>query len=128
MVLVVDDLRTVSQTCTFDCGGKPEIANRRRGFGRVSSGFRSGGLKPDLVLLDNALPSLKGIEAPRQIGNLVPESKIIFLSLSQETSAEVVQEAFALGARGYLVKARAGSEVFAAVDAGIFGKSFASNP
>lgn len=83
-------------------------------------------LKPDLVLLDIALPSLKGIEAPRQIGNLVPESKIIFLS--QETSAEVVQEALALGARGYVVKARAGSEVLAAVDAVIFGKSFVSNP
>lgn len=123
---MVDDLRTVSQTCTFDCGAKPEIANRRRGFGRVSSGSEAVGLKPDLVVLDIALPSLKGIEAPRQIGNLVPESKIIFLS--QETSAEVVQEALALGARGYVVKARAGSELLAAVDAVIFGKSFVSNP
>jgi len=79
-------------------------------------------LKPDLILLDIALPSLNGIEAARRIRKLVPESKIIFLS--QESSADLVQEAFSLGARGYVVKTKAGSELLAAVDAVISGKKF----
>ena len=48
-------------------------------------------LKPDLILLDIGLPTLNGIEAARQILQLAPESKIIFLS--QESSADIVQEA-----------------------------------
>jgi DNA-binding NarL/FixJ family response regulator len=37
-------------------------------------------LQPDLILLDIALPGLNGIEAARQISNLVPQSKILFLA------------------------------------------------
>jgi DNA-binding NarL/FixJ family response regulator len=82
-------------------------------------------LKPDLVLMDIGLPSLNGIEAARQIGKLVPEAKIVFLS--QESSADMVQEAFSLGAWGYVVKIRAGRDVLAAVDAVILGKRFVSS-
>jgi DNA-binding NarL/FixJ family response regulator len=82
-------------------------------------------LKPDLILLDIGLPSLNGIEAARQIRKLVPQSKIIFLT--QESSADVVQEALSLGARGYVVKANTGSDLLAAVEAVISGKQFVSS-
>lgn len=82
-------------------------------------------LKPDLILMDIGLPSLNGLEAARRILGLVPESKIIFLS--QESSADMVQEALSLGAWGYVVKTRAGSELLAAVDAVISGKRFVSS-
>ena len=72
-------------------------------------------LRPDLILLDIGLPGLNGIEAARQIRKLVPESKIIFLT--QESSPDVVQEAFKLGAWGYVVKANAASDLLAAVEA-----------
>jgi DNA-binding NarL/FixJ family response regulator len=51
-------------------------------------------LKPDLILLDIGLPILNGMEAARQLRELVPESRIIFLS--QESSSDVVQEALRL--------------------------------
>ena len=79
-------------------------------------------LKPDLILLDIALPSLNGIEAARRIRTFAPESKIIFLSL--ESSPDVVQEAFSVGVRGYVVKAKAGSQLLAAVETVISGKQF----
>jgi DNA-binding NarL/FixJ family response regulator len=82
-------------------------------------------LKPDLVLMDIGLPSLNGLEAARKILELVPESKIIFLS--QEASAEVMEEAFNLGVCGYVVKIRAGSELLLAIDAVISGKGFVSS-
>jgi DNA-binding NarL/FixJ family response regulator len=81
-------------------------------------------LRPDLILLDIGLPSLNGIEAARQIRTLAPESKIIFLT--QESSAEVVQEALRLGACGYVKKLKAAKELLAAVDAVISGNQFVS--
>jgi|SRR5580658_770270 DNA-binding NarL/FixJ family response regulator len=79
-------------------------------------------LKPDLVLLDVGLPTLNGIEAARQIRKLAPESKIIFLS--QESSADVVQEALSLGALGYVVKTKAASQLLPAVEAAVMEKQF----
>jgi DNA-binding NarL/FixJ family response regulator len=71
-------------------------------------------LQPDLILLDIALPGLNGIEAARQIRKLSPRSKILFLS--QESSADVVEEALKFGA-GYIVKAQAGGELAAVIEA-----------
>jgi DNA-binding NarL/FixJ family response regulator len=81
-------------------------------------------LSPDLIFLDIGLPTLNGIEAARRIRKLVPKAKIIFLS--QESSDDVVQEAFSLGALGYVVKTLAGSELLPAVKAVLEGKQFVS--
>ena len=74
-------------------------------------------LKPDLILLDIGLPTIDGIEAARRIRALVPNAKIIFLSC--ETSADVVEEALSTGARAYVQKAKAGSQLLPAIDAAI---------
>ena len=82
-------------------------------------------MQPDLIVLDIGLPSLNGIDAARRIRKLSPESKILFVS--QESSGDVVQEALALGALGYVVKAHAGSELLAAVGAVLEGRQFVSS-
>jgi DNA-binding NarL/FixJ family response regulator len=81
-------------------------------------------LQPDLIVLDIGLPKMNGFEVARRIRKLNPESKILFLS--QESSADVVQEALSLGALGYVLKARAGTELLAALDAVRRGKQFVS--
>jgi len=81
-------------------------------------------LKPDLILLDIGLPTLNGIEAARRIRKFAPESKIVFVS--QESSADVVQEALSLGTCGYVVKGQAQSDLLAAVDAVFEGRQFLS--
>ena len=60
---------------------------------------------------------MNGIEAARRIRALVPESKIIFLS--QESSADVIEEALNTGALGYVVKAQAESQLLATIHAAI---------
>lgn len=82
-------------------------------------------LKPDLILLDIGIPTLNGIEAAQQIRTLVPESKIIFVT--SESSVDVVEQAFRLGAWGYVVKTSAGRDLLAAVEAVISGKKFVSS-
>lgn len=81
-------------------------------------------LQPDLILLDIGLPTLNGMEAARRIRKLAPDAKIIIVS--QESSADVVQEALSLGASGYVVKTRAATELLAAVEAVLMGKHFVS--
>ena len=82
-------------------------------------------LQPDLIMLDIGLPSLNGIDAARRIRKLSPKSKILFMS--QESSADVVQQALALGALGYVVKAHAGGELQPAVEAVLQGRQFVSD-
>jgi CheY-like chemotaxis protein len=82
-------------------------------------------LQPDLILLDIGLPKLSGFEAGRQIRTLYPTSRILFLS--QESDAEVVQEALRLGAQGYLLKLDAARELLLAVDTVLQGKQFVSS-
>ena len=65
-------------------------------------------------MLDIGFPKLNGIEAARRIRKLRPESKILFLS--QETSADIVQETLGLGAVGYVAKPYAGSELLVAME------------
>ncbi|MGC2616254.1 MAG: response regulator transcription factor [Terracidiphilus sp.] len=79
-------------------------------------------LQPDLILLDVGLPTLNGMEVARQLRDLAPKSKIIFLS--QETSPEFVQHAASLGAWGYVFKANAESDLLAAIDAVLSGRRF----
>jgi len=81
-------------------------------------------LRPDLIVLDIGLPILNGIEVAREIRSRVPESIIIFLT--QESSADVVQKAFSVGARGYVAKINAVSDLLAAVDEVLLGMTFVS--
>jgi DNA-binding NarL/FixJ family response regulator len=79
-------------------------------------------LQPDLILLDIGLPCLNGLDAAHLIRKVSPQSKILFVS--QESSPEIVQEAFRIGAHGYVVKADMMSDLLAAVDAVLRGDRF----
>ena len=81
-------------------------------------------LKPDLVLLDISLPNLNGFETARRITQLVPEAKILFVT--QTNDADVVKAALSNGARGYLLKADAGSELLPAIETVLRGEKFVS--
>src|SRR5579872_3084937 len=85
---------------------------------------RAAELKPALILLDIGLPSLNGLDAARQIRELSPDSKILFVS--QEFSPEVVQKAMNLGGFGYVLKPRLASDLLRAVDAVLRGETFIS--
>jgi DNA-binding NarL/FixJ family response regulator len=114
-VLIAEDFPAFRQFVCSTLTKRPDL----QVIGEVSDGLeavqKAVELKPDLILLDIGLPTMNGIEAARRIRALVPESKIIFLS--QETSGEVVEEALSTGAEGYVVKAKAGSQLLAAIGA-----------
>jgi DNA-binding NarL/FixJ family response regulator len=69
--------------------------------------------RPDVVVVDIAMPLLNGIDATRQLKQLVPATRVIILTMNED--ADVAAEAFRAGASGYLLKRSAGSELIAAI-------------
>ncbi len=122
---MVDDYEPFRRVVCSLLADRPELQIG----GEVSDGLeavqKAEELRPDLILLDIGMPTLNGIEGARRIRKLSPESKILFLS--QESSADVVQEAFRLGALGFVAKTDAGSELLTAVNAVLRGETFASS-
>ncbi len=79
-------------------------------------------LKPDIIVLDISMPKLNGLEACEQIKKIMPEVKLIFLTMHEDPNLAV--EAFRLGASGYLLKASAASELFRAVQEVSRGRTY----
>lgn len=81
-------------------------------------------LKPDVVVLDIGMPLLNGIDATRQIVRRLPNTQILILSMHADEA--YVTQALKAGARGYLLKDSADTELIRAVSAVAAGKSFFS--
>ena len=81
-------------------------------------------LQPDLVLLDIGLPTLDGIEAAYRMSRLVPAAKILFVSMSNDV--DVVTAALSNGAKGYVRKDKAHTDLLPAIEAVLRGDRFVS--
>lgn len=77
-------------------------------------------LRPDVILLDISMPLLNGIEAARQLRRLVPDSKLIFVTMHADPT--YAAEAFQAGASGYVLKRSAASELLGAIGAALQGR------
>jgi DNA-binding NarL/FixJ family response regulator len=77
-------------------------------------------LKPDLILLDVGLPSISGIKVAERILCANPTSKILFVSEHRS----LAEAALAIGARGYIIKSNAGTELLPAMTAIVKGERF----
>jgi DNA-binding NarL/FixJ family response regulator len=80
--------------------------------------------EPDVVIMDVAMPLLNGIEATRQILRKLPSVRVLILSMHAD-EAYIIQ-ALQAGARGYLLKDSADTDLVRAVNAVADGKSFFS--
>ena len=79
-------------------------------------------LRPDVILLDISMPLLNGLEAARRIRTLVPESKLLFLTMHADPT--YAKEAFRAGASGYLLKRSAASELTDAIAVVLSGRRY----
>jgi DNA-binding NarL/FixJ family response regulator len=79
-------------------------------------------LKPDVIVLDIAMPLLNGLDAARQIKKAMPAIKLIFLTMNEDPN--VANEAFRAGASGYLLKTSALSELSKAIKEALCGRSY----
>jgi two-component system response regulator NreC len=81
-------------------------------------------LKPDVVVMDVTMPELNGIEATRRLIELSPRTRVLALSMHKD--AVYVREILRAGARGYLLKDSADTDLLAAVRAVAKGEGYLS--
>ena len=81
-------------------------------------------LLPDAILLDLSMPLLNGIDASRQLRRLVPDCKLVFLSMHGDPT--YVTEAFRAGASGYVLKRANATELIQAIKAALRGQFYVS--
>ena len=79
-------------------------------------------LKPDVIVLDIAMPLLNGMVAAERLKKMMPEVKLIFLTVNEDPG--FASEAMRIGASGYLLKSSAASELFHAIDAALEGRTY----
>jgi DNA-binding NarL/FixJ family response regulator len=121
-VLIADDHNLVAELC------KKLLETDFEVVGMVSDGramlSAAEELKPDVIVLDIAMPVLNGLDAGQKVKELLPMVKLVYLTMN--TDMEVAAEAFERGASGYLLKTCAASEMVVAVREALGGKSYMS--
>ncbi|HEX2600268.1 MAG: response regulator [Acidobacteriota bacterium] len=81
-------------------------------------------LKPDVIVVDVAMPILNGLDAGQQVKQMVPAVKLVYLTMNPDP--EVAAEAFRRGASGYLLKTCAADQMVIAVRKVLRGMSYLS--
>jgi DNA-binding NarL/FixJ family response regulator len=121
-ILIADDHNLVAELCKRLLEGEFDVVGIV-GDGRalVRAAER---LRPDVVVIDIAMPILNGLDAGRQLKEILPDVKLVYLTMN--TDADVAAEAFARGASGYLLKTCAASEMVLAVRQVLRGKPYLS--
>jgi DNA-binding NarL/FixJ family response regulator len=79
-------------------------------------------LRPDIVVLDVAMPLLNGLDASRQLKRLMPGVKVIILTVNEDP--DLAAEAFRAGASGFVLKGSAASELLQAIQDVSNGRSY----
>lgn len=80
--------------------------------------------QPDAILVDIGMPLLNGLEAAQQIKRMLPNVKIIYVTINHDP--DIVAEAFRRGASGYLPKTAAASELVGAIRQALNGELYLS--
>lgn len=82
-------------------------------------------LEPDAVILDISMPGLNGLQAARQIKEILPAVKLLFLT--QTADRAYVEAAFAIGASAYVLKQAAAGELVNALQEALAGRTYCSS-
>ena len=123
-ILLADDHTVIRKGLRLLLEREPEF----QVIGEASDGRQAVDLaesaNPDVAIIDVAMPNLNGIEAARQISAKLPNVAIVILSMHSDES--YVLRALKAGARAYLLKDSAESDLIGAVHAVTGGKAFFS--
>jgi len=121
-ILIADDHNLVAELCKTLLEPEFDV------IGTVSDGHAllraAVELKPDVIVLDIAMPFLNGLDAGRQAKEALHTVKLVYVTMN--TDPELAVEAFHRGASGYLLKTCAASEMVLAVREVLRGKTYLS--
>jgi two-component system, NarL family, response regulator NreC len=113
-VLIVDDHAVVRAGLRLLLDSQDDIETVGEAGDAREAIFEARSTRPDVILMDVVLGSGKnGIEATAELVHETPETKVLVLSMQDDP--RYVREAFAAGAKGYILKEAVDSELVAAV-------------
>lgn len=119
-ILLADDHRLLREAFAQLLAGECDVV------GAVADGrallAAAPDLRPDIVVLDIAMPLLNGLDAARQLRQLMPAVKLIFLTMSEDP--DIAAETFRVGASGFLLKNSAAEELLRAIREVLAGRSY----
>ena len=121
-VLIVDDHVIVREGLRALMEVEPDIEVVGEATDGDEAVTKTGGLHPDIVLMDITMPRLNGLEATKQIKQLYPEAKIMVLTMHE--SNEYFFKILEAGASGYFIKGGSSSELIAALHTVREGEAF----
>jgi two-component system, NarL family, response regulator NreC len=123
-VLLADDHTIVRQGLKLILSSRPDLEV----VGEAANGREvlelAEKLKPDVILMDVAMPELNGIEATRRLNQISPRTKVLALSMHKE--AVYVREILKAGARGYILKDAIDTELVNAIQSVARGDGYIS--
>ncbi len=123
-ILLADDHAVVRQGFKMILGAQPEMEIvGEAGNGREAV-EAAGKLRPDVVVMDVAMPELNGVEATRRIVQSSPHTRVLALSMHKD--AVYVREVLRAGARGYLLKDAPAGDLLSAVRSVASGEGYLS--
>lgn len=108
-VLVVDDDTSVREAICGLLQTETDIEVVSQACNGMDAIEKTRQHKPDLILMDVTMPTLNGLEATKIIHAESPSVQIVMVS--QQDSPAYVKEAFAVGASGYVIKAKAANDL-----------------
>src|SRR5438105_10074850 len=123
-ILLADDHAVVRQGFKMILSAQPDMEIvGEAGNGREAV-EQAEELRPDIVVMDVAMPELNGIEATRRLAASMPHTRVIALSMHKDSV--YVREILRAGARGYLLKDSPAGDLVSAVLAVASGESYLS--
>ena len=112
-ILLVDDHNLFIEGLTALMKERPDIELVGQAKDGAEAFTQAERLKPDIILMDIAMPEINGIKATRQILKQFPDIKIIVLSMY--SNRELIIETLRAGAVGYVLKECESSELYEAI-------------
>jgi two-component system response regulator NreC len=123
-ILLVDDHAVVRQGFKMILGAQADMEIvGEAGNGREAVELAEQ-LRPDVVVMDVAMPELNGIEATRRLAASLPHTRVVALSMHKDSV--YVRETLRAGARGYLLKDSPAGDLVLAVRSVASGESYLS--
>jgi DNA-binding NarL/FixJ family response regulator len=121
-ILIADDNSLMAELC------RRMLENEFDVVGIVNDGrsllVATLDLRPDLILLEVALPLLNGLEAGEQVKEMLPSTRLLYLTMT--AGDDVAVDAFSRGASGYLLKTCSPEELLFAIGEVIRGNTYLS--
>jgi DNA-binding NarL/FixJ family response regulator len=123
-ILIADDHTIVRQGLARLLNDQPDLKVVGEAVNGRQAVDKALELKPEIIIMDIAMPQLNGIEAAKRIRKKLPKAKILILSMYSHE--HYIHELFETGISGYLLKDSSGRDIIQAIHAALNNETFLS--